>query len=217
MNKPNEQILNQWLSGELEGEELLQIEEWAETHAGDLDEEFKCDIGWEALGANHMSALASSEEPPYPEFFNHKLEQAIQASETESVEGNIAQDKVVEMSSPSPAKSALWSKISQMVIPAAAAAAIAFYAGSQINSGENAGSLVAGEGVYVPDAAVVAAVSTSDNATEIVLEGLEPISDDVDIVRGETSQPSSDTMMVSVPGALDLGDVVINDELDRMY
>ena len=78
MNKPDEQTLNRWLLGELEGEELRQVEAWANDHAGDLDSEFKCGIGWEALGADFMKQIPASEEPPYPEFFNHKLQQAIE-------------------------------------------------------------------------------------------------------------------------------------------
>jgi len=192
MNKPDEHTLNRWLRGELEGEELRKVDAWANDNAGDLDSEFKCDIGWDALGADFMQAIPASEEPPYPEFFNSKIQQSIQAD-------------VLEQAAPVPvnAEPSIWQKLRWMVLPTAAAAAIAFYAGSQMTqpatpAGDSPG-IVSYERVYVPDSDVVAAFSESDRATEIVLEGLHPISDELDIVKGETSFGEPPTMMVIQP------------------
>ena len=214
MNKPDEKTLNRWLNGELEGEELSQVETWAEQHAGDLDAEFKCSIGWDALNDECMSSIAASEEPPYPEFFNHKIQQAIEneaheSSFNETPAAQAAPDNVI--SSPG-----IWQKLRWMVLPTAAAAAIAFYAGSNLtqspaNSDRASSGLVASyDGVYTPDSGVVAAVSESESATEIVLEGLKPISDALDIAHGETSQGDSPYMMASMVETMkDIHDSII--------
>lgn len=198
MNKPDEHTLNRWLLGELEGEELRKVEAWANDHAGDLDSEFKCGIGWEALGAQFMNAISSSEEPPYPEFFNHKLQQAIEAEDSNL--SPVPVDTIPEVS--------LWQKLRWMVMPTAVAAGVAFYAGSQMTQpssdtplagvGEVA-TIVSYERIYVPDNDVFAAFSETDRATEIVLKGLHPISDELDIVKGDTSVGTPPTMMVTHP------------------
>ena len=192
MNKPDENTLNRWLLGELEGEELRKVEAWADENVGELDSEFKCNIGWEALGADFMKAVPASEEPPYPEFFNHKLQQTIEA-------GDVEQNTV-----PAQAEPGIWQKLRWMVMPTAIAAGIAFYAGSHLTSGSVApggdqGGIVSYERVYVPNSNVVAAFSETDRATEIILEGLTPISDELDIVKGETSLGDPPSMMVIHP------------------
>lgn len=198
MNKPDENTLNRWLRGELEGEELRKVDAWADEHAGDLDSEFKCGIGWDALGlgSDFMKAVPASVEPPYPEFFNSKIAQSIEADGSEqSVEPVIFAEPSI----------GIWQKLRWMFMPTAVAAGVAFYAGSQMTeSGADSpavggSSIVAYERVYVPDSDVAASFSETDRATEIVLEGLHPISDELDIVRGETSDGTPPTMMVIHP------------------
>ena len=181
MNRPDEKTLNRWLEGELEGEELRKVDTWAEAHAGDLDNEFKCEIGWDALNDEMMSAMPVSTEPPYPEFFNSKIQQAI------------SEENVVVPSS------SLWQKLRLMIAPAAIAALVAFYAGTQMQNTQPTSSaeVVAEESsVYVPHSGIVAAVSESTDATEIILNGLTPISDELDIAAGETS-PGRSPMMAN--------------------
>lgn len=188
MNRPDEKTLCSWLEGELEGEELRKVEVWAEANADDLDAEFKCDIGWDALSDEMMATLPASEEPPYPEFFNAKVQQAI---ETGSLPASAIESVVV------PAPASLWQKLRLMVAPAAIAALVAFYAGMQMRVAEPVGSddlAVEQSSVYVPHQGIVAAVSESNGATEIVLDGLAPISDELDIVAGETTAGSSPMM-----------------------
>jgi len=197
MNKPDEQTINSWLMGELEGEELRKVEAWAEVHAGDLDTEFQCGIGWDALGAEYMKAVPATEEPPYPEFFNSKLQSAIEAEELDTRESKLDLKTKVEPS--------IWQKVRWMVMPAAVAAVVAFYAGSQMPSGFSAEGVtqdvVSFKKVYVPDSEVIAAFSETAGGTEIILEGLRPISDELDIAAGETSSSSAASMMVTMPGA----------------
>ncbi len=185
MNRPDEKTLNRWLEGELEGEELRKIDAWAETHAGDLDNEFKCEIGWEALNDEMMSAIPESTEPPYPEFFNSKIQQAIL-------------DEMPATNVELPASS-LWQKLRLVVAPAAISALVAFYAGTQMqNSQATDPSEVVSEesSVYVPHTGIVAAISESNEATEIILNGLNPISDELDIAAGDTS-PGNSPMMAT--------------------
>ena len=194
MNKPDEHTLNRWLRGELEDEELREVDAWAEINAGDLDSEFQCNIGWDALGADYMKAIPASEEPPYPEFFNSKIQQSIQAAGPDQTPQSVpAQSQAVH---------SIWQKIRWIFMPTAIAAGIAFYAGSQMTqtaTPDVGPELVSYERVYVPDSGVVAAFSETDRATEIVLEGLHPISDELDIVKGETSLGESPAMMVIFP------------------
>jgi hypothetical protein len=188
MNRPDEKTLSSWLEGELEGEELRKVDTWAETHVGELDEEFKREIGWCALNDELMASLPDSEEPPYPEFFNSKIEQAI--SEV-TQHGTLSE----------PSSPPLWQKIRLMIAPAAFAAMVAFYAGTQMQNEKPADiPAVASEqsSVYVPNNGIVAAVSESNDATEIILSGLTPISDELDIASGDTS-PGRSPMMASTP------------------
>jgi hypothetical protein len=186
MNRPDEKTLASWLEGELEGEERRKVDAWAEAHAGELDEEFKCEIGWCALSDEMMTSLPDSQEPPYPDFFNHKIKQAI-IGETEH---EIAAQ---------PSSSSWWSKLRLVIAPAAIAALVAFYAGMQIQNQQPAESpevVAEPSTIYVPNSGIVAAVSESNNATEIILNGLAPISDDLDIAAGETS-PGNSPMMAN--------------------
>ncbi|MFT5905308.1 MAG: hypothetical protein ACI9E1_000904 [Cryomorphaceae bacterium] len=186
MNRPDDKILSSWLEGELEGEELRKVDTWAETHVGDLDKEFKCEIGWCALNDELMASISDSQEPPYPEFFNSKIQQAIFE--------DMQHQAVSEVSSSS------WlQKLRLMLAPAAIAALVAFYAGTQMQSEQpaNIPELTAEQSsVYVPHNGIVAAVSESNDATEIILSGLAPISDELDIAAGDTS-PGRSPMMAN--------------------
>lgn len=217
MNKPDENTLNRWLRGELEGEELRKVDAWADDHAGDLDSEFKCGIGWEALGlgTEFTNAVPASVEPPYPDFFNHKLQQTIEADELEQAKQ--AEQSVAPVVTPVEAEPgiSLWVKLRWMLMPTAVAAGVAFYAGSQMtqihpDTPALEDAFVAYERVYVPDSEVAASFSETDRATEIVLEGLHPISDELDIVKGDTSKGTPPTMMVLNPKPKSSADTLDN-------
>jgi hypothetical protein len=70
---PDETKLALWLEDELKGEELAAFEQWVagqpEHHAA--REEAR---RWRSMMA---AAVPASEEPPYPEFFNHRVTRAI--------------------------------------------------------------------------------------------------------------------------------------------
>ncbi len=177
MNKPDENRLNSWLEGELEGEELRKMEAWAVAHLAELDDEFKSEIGWSARNDEMLKRLPSSEEPPYPEFFNHKILQSISEE---------SEHQLVSASARS--VSTFWQKLRIIIAPAAIAALVSFYAGTQLRSQQPTQPEMAIEvttevsSVYVPIDGIAAKVSESGDTTEIVLSGLEPIADELDIV-----------------------------------
>lgn len=189
MNKPDESTLNRWLNGELEGKELEQVEAWAELHADDFDQDFQCNIGWEALRGELIQAVPKSEEPPYPEFFNHKIEQTILAE--------MEQQATQKSQSEEPS---LWKRFRWAFMPAAfAGMAVCFYAGTKMSDPTaNTSDAIASskvQEVYIPQSGVVAKVSESSGSTEIILDGLTPIPDSLDIAAGETSLGDSPMMM----------------------
>ncbi len=187
MNKPDETTLNRWLNGELEDAELHAVEAWAEQYAGDLDAEFKCNIGWSALCDDYLKSVEPSVEPPYPEFFNSKILQMIEHDEQQldSEPANVV-------------KPSIWQKFRWSVMPAAAAALVAFFIGMKM-APESSSAVATGHvgNVYVPLSGVAAAVMESDESTEIILEGLAPIADDVDIAAGERSATDLPYMMAN--------------------
>ena len=182
MIEPDKKLLADWLEGKLEGDELTQMEAWAEEHAGDLDNEFKCDIGWDALNDDILSSIPAVEEPPYPEFFNSKLKQAILADE----EGENVTVEEIKSESTIP----MWRKIQTVLLPASIAAAVAFYIGTQMKR-EAAANEVIVEVIYIPDENVEAEISDTVDATEIILEGLSPIADDFDMNMSSVSYSNS--------------------------
>ena len=190
MIEPDKELLADWLEGKLEGDELTQMEAWAAEHAGDLDNEFKCDIGWDALNEDMLSSIPAAEEPPYPEFFNSKLKQAILADE--EVDNLAVEETQSESSVP------LWKKVQTVLLPTSLAAAVAFYIGTQMKEGavaEGAENEVIVEVIYIPDENVEAEISDTVDATEIILEGLSPIADDFDMNMSSVS-PSKSSMTV---------------------
>lgn len=70
---PDEATLALWLDDELSGAELAAVEAWAVGHPEQLAarEEIR---GWRKTVT---TALPASEEPPYPDFFNSRIMQAI--------------------------------------------------------------------------------------------------------------------------------------------
>lgn len=208
MNKPDKKTLRLWLDGELEGDKKRELDSWAEENAAELDSEFKCDIGWDALSDDCMATLPSSLEPPYPEFFNHKILNAIQ--EEEAAEVQLLDNLVLENSG----SASLWQKLRWMIAPAAVAAVAAFYAGTTISSKNSVAtdtvaigkSGISSSSVYLPNSGIVAAVSESNYATEIVLSGLTPVSDELEIAM--IYAPEDDSVLVDL-GAEDMPDYML--------
>ncbi len=180
MNNPDESTIQRWLKGELEGNELKQMEAWAEENATELEAK----MGWDALGDEISQALPSEQEPPYADFFNERVKHhAVELVET----------------SPLTKASPLWKRFNWILTPAAVAGmAFCFYLGTRIDQEATAmeQAVAVLEEVYTPASGVHSEVIISGDSTVIVLDGLDEIPDTLDIVSGETGQGASPRMMV---------------------
>ncbi len=71
--KPDEETLALWLDDELVGDNLAAVETWAMTQPDQL--KARAEIrSWRKTMA---AAIPATEEPPYPDFFNSKILQAV--------------------------------------------------------------------------------------------------------------------------------------------
>ncbi|MEO1856649.1 MAG: hypothetical protein ABGY95_04695 [Rubritalea sp.] len=180
MNTPDESTIQSWLKGELEGNELKQMEAWAEENAAELEAK----MGWDALGDEISKSIPSEQEPPYADFFNERVKHHA----VESVE------KV-----PAAKPASQWTRINWFFAPAAAAGmAVCFYLGTRVDHGKTPieQSFAVLDEVYTPASGVHSEVIISGESTVIVLDGLDEIPESLDIVSGDTSHGVSPRMLV---------------------
>jgi len=169
MKQPDIDILNQWFSGELEGELLSQVESWANENP-ELAESMATEFMQPVVELEH---LYQPDDVPYPDFFNKKLEQQIFVQEASLEEAAVIGSKPRWMQ-----------RLSWLFAPVALAAmALCFYLGTQYSSGPSSVPVMASTRVeplliYVPSESVKVEVIESEDASMIVLDGLEPFSDD---------------------------------------
>ncbi len=162
--KPSEKQLSEWVNGNLTGAELSQVEKWADECP---DEAI---IYVESVEVSQIKGvLPNSIEPPYADFFNAKLAKEIAALD--------------EISAPStnnvplnPKKTVLSSFWLWLAAPSALALmALCFLLGMNFQTfGTQQENLV-----YVPSERVKVTQMYTEEASMIVLEGLEPLSDDL--------------------------------------
>jgi len=167
--KPDEATLALWLDDELTGSELDAVETWA---AGQPDQiATRADVRrWRAMMA---SAIPSNEDPPYPEFFNHRVIQKI---------GRL-KEKTVCLEK----KNFSWRS---WLVPLAACAgmALAFFAGTrshrmlEVDVTGAPKAIPVDPVVYTPERGVHAEwfASTEASAMVIVLNGVAAIPDTTD-------------------------------------
>lgn len=142
-----------------------------------------------SLSRSIRQSVPESVEPPYPDFFNTRILRAIEEEEPAAAPS----------AAPKGAGFFKW-----LVAPLAAGAmAVCFYLGTQVGQdgavpppGANTAS--AASTVYAPDSRVEADIFVANNqeATVIVLEGLDDIPDDLDMA-GDPSAESGGSVMVS--------------------
>ncbi len=165
ITQPDETTLTLWIDGELEGEALQGVEAWALENPEIIAERDAI----QAMNANIKEHVPSSIEPPYPDFFNQHILRHI-GDEAATAER-------------SQQKSGFWR---WFATPAAACVmAVCFYMGTQVGEvADSAPPLTVTQvpPVYTPDGAVSANIFSSENATVIVLEGLDDIPDDLEMV-----------------------------------
>ncbi len=188
MTTPNQQQLSEWMAGELQGEDLVAIERWADAHP----DEATTLIGQLDSPMAEMAALESSVEPPHAEFFNSKLQQRIESEVETQVTAPVA-------------KPGMMGRIKWFLAPVAIAGmAVCFFLGTQFHNheattgGELAGETPAAVGnvIYVPNVAVTASQTDNEDVTMIVLEGLDPLADD-DLMTVSSQDPKGSVRYIS--------------------
>lgn len=163
---PDETSLALWLDDELTGENLAAVEAWAQSQPEQLAarEEIR---KWRAM---LTTAVPASEEPPYPEFFNSRIQQAIRVA-------------------PPAAKRSFHWNTWFMPLAACAGMVLAFWVGTKARPSvpdyDVAGApkaIVVEPALYTPENGVGAEwfASTKAAANVIVLSGVAAIPDSTD-------------------------------------
>jgi len=169
---PDEAKLALWLEDELHGDELKSFEQWVLTQPEHIAarEEVR---HWKQMIS---TTLPESEEPPYPDFFNSRIMQAI--------------SQPVSAGQPvSAPKAALFWKSWLMPASAFAGMALTFWVGTQTSHTEVRQTASAPPKtefqpiVYTPDGEVNAVWTSGADASVIVLEGVNPIPDATDFTE----------------------------------
>jgi anti-sigma factor RsiW len=182
---PDETKLALWLEDELQGEEFAAFEAWAGSQPEQIAARAEVRRWRELIAA----ALPAAEEPPYPDFFNHRVARAISAPRPEPA-------VVVK-------RRFSWQTLG-LPLAACAGMVLAFWLGVKTHSGPS-GVDVAGVPevlpveplVYTPQSGVAAERFGSSDAaaTVIVLNGVAAIPDATDFSetssRHETQESDS--------------------------
>lgn len=191
---PDESTLALWLEDELTGAELAAVETWAVGQPEQLAarEEIR---NWRTLMA---TALPATEEPPFPDFFNSRIQQALR--ETPRPPAAVA-----------PKRPSFW-KSWMVPVTACAGMILAFWVGKQSHTApeydvSNAPRAipVVEPVVYTPESGVKAEwyASQDASATVIVLKGISAIPDSMDF-----------SQTVYVPGDREIDSTADRGELD---
>lgn len=180
--KPDEFALALWLDDELTGPDAASIDSWASANPEMIAgrEEVR---KWRAVVA---TAIPASEEPPFPDFFNSRIQQTIR-----------------ETRKPAAAKASSGWKFWRVPLAACAGMALAFWVGKETQParGTDVVHIPATRSpiepvVYTPDSGVEARwfASSDASATVIVLDGISAIPDSMDF---------SSTVYVPTPRTID--------------
>jgi hypothetical protein len=194
---PDETTLALWLDDELQGEALAAFEAVAR---GDQELMARRE-GVRAWRRQIGAALPAVEEPPYPDFFNSRIEQALRKASPQPVAGR--------------ARTGSW-RVWWLPAAAVAGMAVSFWLGTKTVGGPQVViaprpepvpavvQVAQAPAVYTPERGVAAEWFSSDEAaaTVIVLEGLEALPDTLDF--SETARVEGDAQsMAGMPQAND--------------
>jgi len=178
--KPGDEILALWLEGELDGPQQAEVDAWAAAHPELLAEREAISL-WKV---DLRGVIAADQQPPFPDFFNSRIEQALrQPAQTQPRQNPASQIR------------SWWRNLA---VPALAAGmALCFWLGTEFRPAPAAVTVVALKeppAVYTPLSGVtVEVVSTAGNdGTVIVLEGLAAMPDSLEVpetsgIPGESS------------------------------
>jgi hypothetical protein len=183
--KPDEQTLALWLDDELTGDSFAEVESWAQGQASQLTDREKI----RNYRATLAGVISADQEPPYPDFFNHKISQAIQEQSPKSH---------TQVTTQRP----LWMRW-LMPVAACAGMVLTFWVGTQnpLNGQKTTAAIInatpAEQMVYTPESGVKAELISSADAAAmvIVLDGVKAIPDSVDFFEtaGAPANPATDS------------------------
>lgn len=170
---PDKQSLLLWLDDELDAADQASIDAWASGQPEWLAKRDSARAWKQSLRASVPAAI----EPPYPDFFQAKLERALRE-----------QSPAPLLLDESP-RSATWWKKAWMPATVAAALVAGFFASEMRQETKPVQSLV----IYTPEEGVKAEFFESSPAegTVIVLNGVAAIPDDFEVPDTALLDPSS--------------------------
>lgn len=171
---PDEVLLALWLDDELQGEELAKMEAWALGQPEQLAAREEVRSWRQSVAA----VIPKEIEPPYPDFFNSRIEKAIREQ---------PQSAAPAVSAPAPAKEPFW-RSWFLPVSAFAGMALAFWIGTKANSpSQGSPSMVTNgpgpvPGYYTPEQGVNVewVKGSGGSASVIVLQGVSAIPDTLD-------------------------------------
>ena len=197
---PDEALLALWLDDELHGDELASVDAWALGQPEQLAAREEIRSWRESIAA----VMPAEIEPPYPDFFNSRIEKAIREQSVETAKPVIV---------PAASKASFWRS---WVFPATAFAgmALAFWVGTKANSiNQGAPQIVKIEEsgptpvYYTPEQGVNAewVKGSGGSSSVIVLQGVSAIPDSLDfsetvINQTPSSYDSTADAKISEPG-----------------
>lgn len=169
---PDEATLALWLDDELTGGDLATVEAWAAGQPGQIAARNEI-RQWRATVA---AAMPATVEPPYPDFFNSRILQAIQAA-----------PPLADLPKKKPFSWASWF----MPLAACSGMALAFVIGKKSQTvapydvADAPRAIVVEPAIYTPESGVNAEwfASSKASATVIVLSGVAAIPDTTDFSK----------------------------------
>jgi anti-sigma factor RsiW len=176
--KPNDEILARWVEDELDGSQAAEVEAWAADQSEWLERREQARWSRELLGRN----LGGPEDVPHAEFFNARIRREIERDEAQRPAPAVLRSR----------RPWLWA------LPATAAACLAlgFFLGEWKEESTADRGLAAewAPVLYTPEQGVEAEFVGGEDATVIVLAGVEAISDDWEIPETAMLPPESSRM-----------------------
>jgi len=181
MNQPDKETILMWINGELAEDVLHDVEAWADENPT-MASKLVADLEDPCLS---KASIPAEIEPPYPDFLNARIQQAIETEEKFEVRQNTT----------------LLERFKWFLAPAVCVAmAVCFLLGTQFGVQENGEKVVVipkeENLVYVPSETVSVKQYDSEEATVIILNGLEPIEDD-DIVVISAKKTNGTASLIS--------------------
>ncbi len=176
---PDDTTLALWLEDELSGPELAAAEAWAVNQP----EQLAAREGLRRWRASMATAMPASEEPPYPDFFNSRVQQGILAEVPNTIPTAAA-------------RSSFW-KSWFMPLTACAGMALAFLAGRKSQATPDFETLNIPRAIpvepmlYTPENGVKAewVSSKKASASVIVLDGVAAIPDSTEFADSTVAVP----------------------------